>query len=67
MTHFFITEVEKSSAVWLRLTKHYEERLEMLRRKLERQQTEIETATLRGQISEIKGFFALTAELPKIE
>jgi len=64
---FSITEIEQLSPVWVRLTKHYEDRLEMLRKKLERPQSEIDTALLRGQIAEIKAFFALTAELPKIE
>ena len=55
-----ITEGETREAVWMKLRAHYELRLKTLRERNDiTENTEIETAVLRGQIEEVKNFLAL--------
>ena len=61
-----IYESDKQTSLWFKLNKHYHAKLEMLRRKNDKPQSEIETAMLRGQISEINAFLNLSKELPEV-
>lgn len=61
-----IYESDKQTSIWIKLNKHYQSKLDMLRRKNDQPQSEIETAMLRGKISEIKAFLDLTKELPEV-
>lgn len=52
-----LTPQELSEPAWLKLKKHYENRLDELRRQNDSEKMgEIETARLRGRIKEIKFF-----------
>ena len=55
-----ITETEKQSALWQKIEKHYKERLDKLRTQNDKDQDGIQTAHLRGRISEVKSLLALT-------
>ena len=54
-----LAPIERQSAIWLKLKKHYEARLELLRAKNDGNLDAIETVRLRGRIAEIKGLLAL--------
>lgn len=51
---FILTENERQSALWMKLKKHYEERLAMLRARNDRPVDERRANLLRGQIAELK-------------
>jgi len=61
-----LTEGEKLTDLWRKLEEHYTNRLQQLREINDRAQTEMETAQLRGRISEVKSFLAMTKEQPII-
>ncbi len=49
-----LSEYEKQSAVWVKVSKYLTERLDTLRLQNDGDRTSIETARLRGRIAEIK-------------
>lgn len=49
-----LTEAEKQSALWSKLKKHFEERLQSSRLKNDQDLSDKETAELRGRIKELK-------------
>jgi len=53
---------EKNSPVWLKLKKHYDERLAELRAKNDSNITQEQTLHLRGQIAEVKYLLDLGKE-----
>lgn len=55
---------EFASAVWLKLKRHMEERIEALRRKNDRHVDERRTSQLRASIGELKYLTGLDAEKP---
>lgn len=57
-----LNDVERQSAVFQKLTKHYEERLASLRRKNDNDLTPEQTAKLRGRIFECDAFLRLAKE-----
>lgn len=62
---FELSEGEKMHPLWARLKAHLEQRLQTLRVRNDRPQTEFGTATLRGQIKELKAFIALGKDRPQ--
>jgi hypothetical protein len=54
-----LTKVEKDSALWAKLRKHLEDRLNSERRKNDNDCTESVTAKRRGRIAEIKDLLLL--------
>ncbi len=63
---FALTDVERNSVLWERLSAHYRMRLESLRAKNDADLPEAETAKVRGRIAEAKAFLALGEEKPEI-
>jgi len=59
---FVLNEEDRRSAVWARLMRYMNDRLAELRLANDADKTEIETAKLRGQITEIKAFLRLNEE-----
>lgn len=57
-----LTKEERLSAVWLKISAHYEARLQALRQKNDGNLTAEETAKVRGRIAEAKAILALGAE-----
>lgn len=58
---------ERDSALWKRLEKHMNERLNTLRSKNDSKNlTDLETAYLRGEINQIKAFLALANPGPDL-
>ncbi len=65
---FTLTDAERNSPIWHRLVGHLTDRLHLLRARNDGRLNEYETATLRGQISELKTLIALGDEpLPQGE
>jgi hypothetical protein len=63
-----LTPDDLTSFTWLKLKKHYEERLALLRRRNDKPLSEMETAYLRGEIQALKNSLALGNNLdPAIE
>lgn len=61
-----LNEADLQTAVWLKLKKHLEERLESLRRKNDSDATETKTSKVRGRIAEVKELLAM-AEPKKLQ
>jgi hypothetical protein len=61
---FALTEGEKSSGLWIRLSGHLETKLREARGKNDGPQSEQDTAMLRGKISTLKALIALGDESP---
>lgn len=59
MNEFRLTKIEAQSQLWLKLKKHLEERLDVLRAKNDGDLDTTETARLRGRISEIKSMLSI--------
>jgi hypothetical protein len=55
---------ERKTALWQKLEKHYQEKLELFRKRNDASIDEVKTANARGRIAEIKSFLAL-GEDPK--
>ena len=55
---------EFQSAVWLKLKKHLEARIDLLRKRNDRHHDERKTAQLRGSLAELKYICGLDAETP---
>ena len=62
-----LTEGDKLNPLWISIEKHYAARLEELRSKNDAPLTELETASLRGRIAEVKAFLSLGKDKPIIE
>lgn len=62
-----LTKDERESPLWERLVEHHEKRLAVLRAKNDASLDAEETASLRGQIKEVKVFLALGIEEPEFE
>ena len=54
-----LTETEKHSSTWIKISKELERRLDVYRKKNDNDMTEYETFRLRGQIAEIKSLLKL--------
>ncbi len=64
---FSLTDIERRQQLWLKLKKHFEQRVADLHGKLEGEQTEHQTAALRGQIRAFKEVLRLGDEPPLID
>lgn len=63
-----LNKIEADSAVWQKVKSHLESRLDSLRRKNDSKKlNEIQTADLRGQISEVKLLLGLDKPPPAAE
>lgn len=56
---FSLKPIERNSAMWLRLAEHLTARLNTHRAVNDSPKSEIETATLRGRIAELKAILSL--------
>ena len=54
-----LNDLDKNSAVWLKLEQYLTARLQMLRERNDKNKNEVETAILRGSIKEVKNFISL--------
>ena len=54
-----LTFEEKNGALWIKLRKHTEQKLQKMRIRLEADQDTTETAKIRGRILELKNFLTL--------
>jgi len=54
--------IDKRTALWLKLEAHWRERLDILRRRNDGALSPDETQRLRGEISQLKAFLALSGE-----
>lgn len=61
----FLTQADRDSATWQKLSRHLNERIETLRRKNDNDATPEKTASLRGQIMEAKALLALGDDKPE--
>jgi hypothetical protein len=57
-----LTEHDRQGDPWLKIKKHFESRLAVLRQKNDKPATEAQTAVLRGRIAEVKAILALGEE-----
>lgn len=64
---FTLTDGERHSPVWVRLSAHLNTRLAQLRGKNDGTMPPDETAKIRGQISTLKEVIALGDEPPKLD
>lgn len=62
-----LTADERESKLWRKLSDHFTERLASLRIQNDGDKSDIETAKLRGRISELKACIAFDKDLPEIE
>ncbi len=54
-----LSETDRHSALWLKLKKHFEERIALLRARNDNDLDEAKSARLRGRIAETKYFLGL--------
>lgn len=64
MTDRVIEKNDRQSAVWLKLKKHLEAELDVLRKKNDGNLDEVKTANLRGGIRQLKAILALENDAP---
>ena len=64
---FALTHEEKTSKLWRKLLAHWEDKLETLRNQNDGDKSEIDTAKLRGRISECKANLSLDKDAPDID
>lgn len=57
-----LTEGERMSSAWVKVSKYVEERIEEYRKKLEAPQSEADTAMLRGRIASLRNLLDLGRE-----
>lgn len=62
-----LTELEKQSALWQKLKKHAEERIQKLRTDNDKDMDERATQKLRGRIAEAKYWLELDQPPPAVE
>ena len=60
-----LTPGEVQTVVWLKIQAHFQDRLASMRKRNDNPLSELETATLRGRIAEIKEILSL-AEPPPV-
>lgn len=65
LTPFELTQGEKNHPLWIRLKAHFEAELEILRARNDSAMTDIQTATLRGQIKFCKAVVRLGEDRPQ--
>lgn len=63
-TPFALTEAERNSPLWIRLTEHIEVKLQKLRLKNDQDADERTTAATRGEIRAYVGLLKLNKERP---
>lgn len=63
----FLTEQERGSALWTKIKKHYETRLQTLRTENDANLDDIKTAKQRGRIDEVKLLLGLEKSPPAAE
>jgi len=63
----FLTEAEKQSALWLKLDRQFNNRLDRLRKQNDSPSDAEKTANIRGRIAEVKFFLALGEDTPSLE
>ncbi len=63
----FLTEQERGSALWAKIKKHYEARLQELREENDSDKDDIKTAKQRGRIAEVKLVLGLDKPPPATE
>lgn len=63
---FVLTQDEKESKLWRKLTAHWQDKLQTLRTQNDGDKPESVTAKLRGQIAECKANLALENDLPDV-
>jgi len=56
---FSLNDAERNSLLWVKLERHFEERLQILRQRNDNHMTDQERYDLVGQIRQVKGFIAL--------
>ncbi len=59
-----LTDADKHSGTWDKLQRYWEQELNDLRKANDHHMPEIETARLRGRISQIKAFMSMDNPLP---
>lgn len=64
---FVLTDGDRRNPLWLKLKEHFEKRLHDLHGKIEGEQTEQQTATLRGQIRCFREILRLGDEPPPFD
>lgn len=60
-----LTQGDVHSALWMKLSEHYESRLQELRAMNDADRNDVDTARLRGRIAEIRDFLALANSQPQ--
>lgn len=66
MTNFRLTPGDRQSDTWARIKKHLTERREQLRRELEKDADEAQTAKLRGGVRELMLLLDLERDEPNL-
>lgn len=64
---FELTDADKLNPLWVRLEKHFQNRLTVLRMQNDGDLSDVETGRLRGQIKEVKAILALAKDRPVID
>jgi hypothetical protein len=64
---FTLTPEERRSALWLKLSAYFDERIQSLRAQNDAPQPEMQTAQTRGQIAAYQSLKALNVDRPKQE
>ena len=62
-----LTDGEKLNPLWIKLEKHFTERLAELRSRNDSPLSQLETEALRGRIAEVKAFIALGKDQPILD
>jgi len=62
-----LTDIEKQTAVWKKITEHLEERLADLRAQNDTSKSAGDTEKLRGRIAEVKHLLGLDSKGPETE
>lgn len=62
-----LSDTDRQAAVWLKLKKHMQDRLAVLRQQNDGDRDFDETQKLRGRIAELKRLLDLDADMPVIE
>lgn len=62
-----LTDLERGTALWKKLVDHYTERLATLRAQNDTDRSPEDTASIRGEIKEVKRFLALDREKPEFK
>lgn len=60
-----LTEGDRYTSTWQKIQKHYEDRLDLLRKKNDADHDPMKTASIRAAIREVKGLLSLASDAPK--